>query len=466
MIKIGIITFSDGKDIVNDKLKPVNNSYINLIANKLKQTSYIEPIIAKEIVHNSVEAKEQAQYLRSKNCHGIIFNFAIWSYPNLSVIASGFFDVPILMFGNNNPEYPGLVGMLASAGSLSMLGRKHLRLFGDVNDDKIFKKILEFAKASYAITELKGQVYGIVGGRSMGMYTAVPCLTQWQKEFGVDIEHIDQLEIIRLSSDVSNKKVEDALIWLEKNVGNINYDNNKLTKEVLRTQIRHYYATKKIIENYKLDFIGVKCHDELSSNYCTQCISAAFINDPYDFDGPKEPFVYSCEADSDGALTMQVLKMITGLPVLFMDIRHFDEGRNHFVFCNCGSQSTFYAMRSNDYRVNLKEISLEPAGYLLKGCGANIQYIAREGEMTLARFMREDDKYWLAVLKGRAVTMQKEVLKETTFSWPHVYFKTQTKPEELFKKYSSNHCHGVYGDYTQELINFCFFKGIHYIIYG
>jgi len=77
MIKIGIITFSDGKDIVNDKLKPVNNSYINLIANKLKQTSYIEPIIAKEIVHNSVEAKEQAQYLRSKNCHGIIFNFAI-----------------------------------------------------------------------------------------------------------------------------------------------------------------------------------------------------------------------------------------------------------------------------------------------------------------------------------------------------------------------------------------------------
>ena len=46
------------------------------------------------------------------------------------------------------------------------------------------------------------------------------------------------------------------------------------------------------------------------------------MNDPYDWNGPKEPTVMACEADSDAALTMQILKLLTEDPVLFMDVRH------------------------------------------------------------------------------------------------------------------------------------------------
>ena len=63
----------------------------------------------------------------------------------------------------------------------------------------------------------------------------------------------------------------------------------------------------------------------MSCHYCTECIAAAFMNDPYDWDGPKEPVVYACEADSDAALTMQILKLLTNDPVVFMDVRHWDE---------------------------------------------------------------------------------------------------------------------------------------------
>ena len=36
-------------------------------------------------------------------------------------------------------------------------------------------------------------------------------------------------------------------------------------------------------------------------------------------DGPKEPCVFACEADSDAALTMQIYNLLTDEPVIFMD---------------------------------------------------------------------------------------------------------------------------------------------------
>ena len=464
-IKLGIITFSDGRDAINDRNKQVNQNFIDLLSARLKESGYIEPFISDIIVHSPQEARDEATKIKQAACHGVIFNYTIWCYPNFTAIAQNFIDIPILMFSNLNPGYPGLVAMLAAAGSLQQLNKKHLRLFGDISADKILAQVESFARVAYAITKMKGQVYGIVGGRSMGMYTAVPNLAKWQRDFGIDIEHIDQLEIVRLAEKVDSKKVDTALAWLEDNIGNISYDDDKLTKDKLKIQIRHYYAIKEIIEKNHLDFIGVKCHEEMSSNYCTECLAAAFINDPYDWDGPKETTVFACEADSDGALTMQILKLITKSPVLFMDLRHFDENNNLYVFCNCGSQATYFAAASDDYKKNLAKVSLEPAEYYFKAGGAHVQYMAKEGLMTLARLMRNGDDYWLAIIKANAVKVDRELMRETTYAWPHVYIRIKTTPQELFAEYSSNHCHGVYGDWIEELKSFCYYKEIPYKIY-
>ena len=41
-------------------------------------------------------------------------------------------------------------------------------------------------------------------------------------------------------------------------------------------------------------------------------VAEAFLNDPYDWDGPHEPIVAATESDMDGALTMQIFKLLTG----------------------------------------------------------------------------------------------------------------------------------------------------------
>lgn len=113
----------------------------------------------------------------------------------------------------------------------------------------------------------------------------------------------------------------------------------------------------------------------MSCHHCTECIAAAFMNDPYDWDGEKEPIVYVGEADSDAALTMQILKQLTHDPVLFMDVRHWDEENQVLEFCNCGSEATWYAVRSNNPKENLSKVTLFPCLdiYAGGGCYVNCQ---------------------------------------------------------------------------------------------
>lgn len=147
---------------------------------------------------------------------------------------------------------------------------------GDVKEREVLEKIVTFACCAKVVNRLNGQKYGLLGGRSLGMYSSTVSMQDWQEKFGIDVEHIDQLEIVRRAEEVDEEQVEKAFAWLTEHVGKIQYNGTSFTPEKLKTQIRHYEATKKIIEENQLDFIGVKCHYEMSRHYCTECLSAHF----------------------------------------------------------------------------------------------------------------------------------------------------------------------------------------------
>jgi L-fucose/D-arabinose isomerase len=379
----------------------------------------------------------------------------VFSFPNFSAIAARNGKGPYLLAANLNPEWPGMVAMLASGGALHHLGIDHFRVAGDVRAPEVLEKILTFCRCARVASGLNGQKYGLVGGRSLGMYSATVSMQDWQEKFGVDVEHIDQSEIIRLAETVPEEQVERAFAWLTANVGRIAYDGNRLTPASLKTQIRHYEATRQIIERNHLDFLGVKCHYEMSRHYCTECLSAAFINDPYDWNGPKEPVVFACEADSDAALTMQILKLLTGDPVVFMDVRHYDPECDVMVFCNCGSQSTWYAARSDDPRENLSKVTLYPCLSIYAGGGAHVNLMTKAGQATIARLNRTQGKYRMTIIPAEFVELPPEKMAETTPEWPHVFAKLPFDHSVFLEKFDANHCHAVYGDHVEELKMIC-----------
>lgn len=456
---LGVLGFSDGDKAAHEMLKPIVQAQVDAIVNALKKDGRVDVVVAEDIVHSDKTAKSYAEDLKAKGVDATVFAYGVFAFPVFSVIAAKYGKGPFLLAAPFNPDWPGMVSMLAAGGGLDHEGIEHFRVAGDVNDKEVLEKIVTFAKCAKVVSGLSGQKYGLIGGRSLGMYSTTVSMQDWQEKFGVDVEHIDQLEIVRKAEEVDDAQVEKAYKWLTDNVGKIEFNGTSFTPEKLKTQIRHYEATKKIIEENELDFIGVKCHYEMSAHYCTQCLSAAFLNDPYDWDGAKEPFVCACEADSDAALTMQILNLLTGDPAIFMDVRHWDQENCVMEFCNCGAQSTWYAAASDDFKENLAKVTLYPALDLYPGGGCHVNLQTKPGKATIARLCRRkrgnEERYYMTIIPCEFVELPKEREKLTTMEWPHVFAKLPFDHNIFLDRFGANHCHAVYGDHVDELKMIC-----------
>jgi L-fucose isomerase len=192
----------------------------------------------------------------------------------------------------------------------------------------------------------------------------------------------------------------------------------------------------------------------------TLCFSAMVLNDPYDWNGPKAPIATACEADSDGALTMQILNLISGYPTLLFDVRSYDSRNNVFVCCNCGAQPSWYAARSEDPRENLGRVHLEPVISKYAGGGAHFPYVCKAGEITLARLSRVEGDYRMFIARGEFVDFPREKMAETCAAWPHGYVRMNIQPCEFINAYDTNHAHVVPGNHAQALRFYCDLMGI------
>ncbi len=454
--RVGILTFSDGRPYIHQDLLETNQRYQRRLADALRATGEIDVVEGEEIISTSVVAQREGRRLAAAGVDLTIFNYAIWCYPHLSAMASNFAPGPFLLFCNLHPSEPGMVGMLAAAGTLDQLGKTYTRVWGDIADPAVLARIRRFVRAAGALAQLKGQTYGLFGGRPLGMYTAVANLDQWNTMFGLDVEHLEQQDVVRYSQEVEQDKVDRAFQWLEKHVGEIHYDGAGLTPDKLKLQIRSYYAYRRLIDEHQLDFIGTKAHGDLTDHFVTVDIAEAFLNDPYDWDGPHEPIVAATEADMDGALTMQIFKLITrGEPVLFSDVRHYDRDEGVWYFSNSGTHATYFAGASRDPKVNLKHVSFYPEASYYPAGGASVHHFAAPGKVTLARLARKKGRYWLAIVPGEFVAYPREkalALGSTiTPEWPCAFARLQCPPDPFLADFPCNHIHGCYGDWVEEL---------------
>ncbi len=460
MIRIGLLSFSDGRERVHRDLAPGIAANAAKLKAALEATGEIEIIPASEIIWRHAQAREQARAVAALGTEGTIFNVPVFAFPNLARIAAVCGQPPFLAYTPVHGGLPGLGGMLAVAAGLNQTGTACDRVYGSPDRAETIDQILVFCRAAHALDGLKGRVLGLIGGRSIGMMTGAANPDLLYAVFGLDVDHVDQSEIIRRAPLVPADKVEDAFRWLTGRMKAVAFDGRKLTPETLREQIRHYYATKSLIEERQFDFAAVKCHTELSEYHMTQCLSAAFMNDPYDWDGTKEPFVYACEADVDGAVTMQILKLVSGRPAAFIDLRHAAEGSPDMTLCNCGGAATWFIHRSDRPEENLRDAALVPVIPKYGGGGAHLRFIAGEGPMTFARLFRRSGRFHMTIVRGQVQPMAEERLEETCPSWPHFLVRFSVPPAELVPALGSNHIHGAAGDRVAELRKFCELAGV------
>jgi L-fucose isomerase len=364
--------------------------------------------------------------------------------------------------------------MLANAGSLDQVGIKFYKTFGDIKDKATYEQVKSRLLAIAALSRLKGLTFGLFGGRSLGIDTAVADPALWMKQFGVDVDHVDQMELVRRAEAhvAKGTKVEPALKYLKTHVKKIHWTKPdaqfRLTEDLLKKQLGMYYAAWDLCQEYGYAFCGIKGQRELTEHYVTADVAEAFLNDPYHPDGtPKEPIICSTEADMDAALTMKIFNLLSGEPALFADVRHYHDDLGAWDLCNSGEHATFFAARSTDAPANLKHVEFRPEGFYFPAGGASVFHFAAPGEVTLARLTRSGDtnRYRMAIMTGQFITLgadkAEQRAKAVQDNWPHAYCKLDNCSLKTFiDGMNCNHIHAAYGRWLDELVTFCDAAGI------
>ncbi|MGI5227524.1 L-fucose/L-arabinose isomerase family protein [Actinoallomurus sp. CA-142502] len=466
MARIGLLSMSDGRDFVARDVAGHVSESTRTLAELLRAHGH-EVITARDVIWTNELATTEARWVAGQRPDLIIFNYPVWAFPHFTMLAADATPGPLLLVGNIDPQYPGMVGMLAGGGALDQAGRVHSRVWGD--PEAITDRILTSVRAATAVTGLRGSTFGRIGGRPMGMYTATANTDQWMRQFGVDVEEIDQWEVVRRAENADASRVTAGRDWLEKH-GNVHYDGKQLTPELLERQIRSYYAVRELIDEWNLDFSGIKGQPELTTHFTTMDVTEAFLNDPYDWEGPKETHVTATEADMDGALTMQILKLLSGDPVLFADVRHYHADKDVWDLCNSGQHATWYAARSADPAENLAKVHFHPEVFYFPAGGASVQHLAAPGEMTFARLTRYDGRYRMHVMRGAFEqyddATNEAMMRQSTYEWPHAFARLRVDSEEFLSRFGANHIHAVPGEYVAELRAVCELLAIDFDGFG
>jgi len=457
--KVGLITFGDARQHEWEKLFRNLTEPWHRQAIEFFQSLPIELHFSPDVARTKDEIDEQVDRLKAAGVESFVVHLPCWTSPNLVVRGVQRMDLPTVLVSNKHPGTHGTVGLLGAAGALSQIGFPHLRIREDFSTDRIAEKALPFFRAASAVSHLRGKVFGLFGGRSLGIDTGTFDPMQWRQMFGVDVEYIDQLEIIRRAEVIAEKPTDEMIAWLSENVASIGYNDQGLTPDKLAFQVRCYLATKEIIEEMGLDFIAVKCMPDLTNHYVPQCLSAAFLPGPYDAQGNKEPIAMACEADGDGALTMEILKQVSGgKPVFFGDLGYINEETSTIYVPNCGAMCSWYAGRSDNPVENLSQIELRPT--IRPGGGAITYFTAAPGPVTLARLYRKAGEYYMAIIPGEAVEPTPEeyetfVKARGSHQLPTVFVKVSLDFDELINEFGSNHISGVAGIFGRELEHVC-----------
>jgi L-fucose isomerase len=478
---VGLVMMNDGRSHVNELNEDENQAVLHRWADALSRRlqnidgSSAEIVVAERTITSVRVAQEVGENFRRRGVRSLVLCFNVWNFPYLvwPLVQTVGRDVPLLSLSNNNGAYPGNVGLLATDGALRQAGVRTHRIVGDIDDEETQGAVADWVRAAQALTTIRGEVYGLFGGHSMGMETGFFHLVPTLKALGTTAYHLDQLLVVEQMNDVDAKSVRRGREWLESLLGpRLLYDGDRLTPETLETQLRLYLAIRELNEENGFDYCGIKGQRELSEHVCIPDVAEMLLNDLYDWDGSKESTVCATEADAFAALTMQLLKYASGgLPSLFMDVRFYHADQDVWDLVNSGQHASWYATRSDDAAANFEQIHLHPALPLYyRAGGASVEFDAAPGPLTFARLGLWDDRPFLVVVSGEVVALpaaeRKRLNAQTNPTWPHVHARLDCSFDEFLRVFPSNHVLATAGDRIRSLTQLAEMAGIPVVRLG
>lgn len=462
MARISIISISEGRAHV-----PARNA--EFIAGK--QAGLVESPrsfgheveAAPNAVSTNVDATAIGRQTADSGVDLTLLYYTVWSFPHFTMLTAATTPGPLTLVASTDPTEPGLVSMLAAGGALDQIGRYHTRLWGEPDARELARQIGARATAAAAVRSPRGSTFGRFGGRPMGMNTAVANTDQWMRQFGIDVEEIDQYELVRRAELADAREAAATGAWPERYTAGVHYEGAKPTRELRDRQIRSYLAVRELIAEHHLDFSGIKGQPGLTEHFATMDITEAFLNDPTTGTArrpsmSRRPRRHGRRTDhaADASYFRRsgAVRRRPALPprprclgpLQFGPTRHLVRRPQHRFDGEPGQGPP------------VPEVVFFPAG------GASAAHIAAPGQMTLGRLSRERGEYRLQLMPGEFVEFDREttdaLVSRSTPEWPPAFARLDAPADVFLSRFGANHIHAIPGDRRAELCDTAKLLGI------
>lgn len=302
--------------------------------------------------------------------------------------------------------------------------------------------------------KLRGMIYGAVGPRPMQMWNKIS-EADFLRYFGVAREGFDGLRLLKMTENIWDERAEKAFNFLRDNgmVFKLGSDPQKyLTREMVLFQLKVYFALLELKDRYGLDFLGVQDQLDWIEYYPATDLALGLLNNQRRPESDGTTVVAATEADDGAAITMQVLKLLSGgQPVGFNDLRYWDSKKGLYWLVNSGALAPYFAYGRHD-SLEGSWSERQPYMYFKHGGGTCSVVCRIPGVVTWARFSYRNHRLYLCAGRGvTAVPTEEEWRRRSERcdpQWPHWYLKLCGQIEW---KINFNHPLTIYGDYLAEL---------------
>jgi len=416
---------------------------------------------------------------------------AVWQYSHHLMAGLRSHRGPILLVANWDGTYPGLVGLLNLAGSLTKAGITYSTLWSlDFTDDwarqglqtwlstgKLVHPIshvhalppldaatpeirLGQALARQLITEKA--IIGIFDEGCMGMYNAI-FDDEMLNALGIYKERLSQSALVAEMERVTDNEAAEVRQWLDEAGLRFDFGSHEateLTQAQVHTQLKMYIAAVRIADDFGLDAVGIQYQQGLKDTVPASDLVEGLLNNVErppvrSRDGQRELYAEQAlphfnEVDEgvavDALVTNRVWTAMGLDPATTLhDIRWGEEFGGEFVwtFMISGSvPASHNGGYAKSYSRRQPKMFFPLGGGTLSGC-------SRPGDIVWSRVYIEDARLHADIGRGHVADLPaaetERRLSLTTPEWPIMHAVLHgVDRNALMAKHKSNHAQVVY----------------------
>ena len=261
------------------------------------------------------------------------------------------------VWGFNGTERPGAVYLASVLATHAQKGLPAFGIYGhevqDLGDttipEDVTEKLLRFGRAAVAAASMRGKSYLQIGSICMGIGGSIIDSEFLESYFGLRVESVDEVEIIRRMSEgiYDEAEYQKALAWArEKCI--IGFDKNpdcvKKSDEIKEEQFEFVVKMALIIKDLMSgnDNLPKGCEEESVGHnaiaagfqgqrqwtdfYPNGDFAEAILNTSFDWNGAREPYILATENDVLNGMGMLFMKLLTNRAQMFADVRTYWSG--------------------------------------------------------------------------------------------------------------------------------------------